>query len=130
LNWDGLPSDRDNGQTLNPLRKRNPDAFDRLSFLYHHLLEDFILRISEGRSIFGIGRLLGTQLVEVQANPNDVNDIHRRAMKQYALNQTPENIREILINGRNFALEVMGYLAEAYRAEFLLNVARPVFTGR
>lgn len=101
------------------LRKRNPESFNRLLNLYMYLIDNFMKRISEGKSILGITQSLCTQLFEVNANPNDVNDLHLSSLKKYLADKTPEEEKTILVDGRMFALEVMGNLAEVYRAEYL-----------
>lgn len=120
IDWKNNSDERENGShDLPPLRKRDPVAFNRLTFLYEHMLTDFIQRVNEGKNIFGIGRVLGVRLLEVEANPNDVNDIHQGAMHKFLHEKNHEEKKQILIDGRMFALEVMGYLAEAYRTKFL-----------
>ncbi len=101
------------------LRKRNPESFNRLLNLYMYLIDNFMKRISEGKSILGITQSLCTKLFEVNANPNDVNDLHLSSLKKYLADKTPEEEKAILVDGRMFALEVMGNLAEVYRAEYL-----------
>ncbi len=102
-----------------PLRERNPEKFYRLQEHYQYLLCDFLGRIAEGKTIFGIGRPLSLKLAELEANPNDVNDLHLSVLRNCLPGRTEEEKKSLLLDGRMFALEIMGYLAEAYRRESL-----------
>ena len=125
MNWDGIPvHPMEESSGAVPLRKRDPDSFARITNLYLLLLQDFIMRVAGGKSVFGIGASLGVQLMELRANPNDVNELHLAAIELSLRSKSAEEKKSIRIDARMFALEVMGHLAESYRKEFVENKIR------
>lgn len=98
-----------------PLRERDPSSYAELLRAYRQSFQAFLKRIREGSSLYGIGKTLGNRLAVCDATPNDATEMHLTVLDELAATADGEEWNTIALDGRMFALEVMGYLANRYR---------------
>lgn len=101
---------------VGPLSERMHSAFTELTGGYSRLLKQYVTSQAKGeRAPRAPMEYLATRLGDIGAGPKDLIDLHRGALED---GNTSENFREsnsFVMEGRLFALEMMGLLVNYYR---------------
>jgi DNA-binding response OmpR family regulator len=99
-----------------PVREREPARFREMGVTYRALLEDYVehlvVRKPKPRAEM---EALVTRLGDLGAGPRDLIDLHLQAMERALVGATPARANAYSVDGRLFALEMMGFLVDHYR---------------
>lgn len=102
---------------VQPLHEDQPDIFENLVQVYvdllEHALEAQIYRLESHLS--ESLRALAGQLGSLRASPRDVVELHARALRRKAEDNTALRVQAYTDEGRLMLIELMGYLVTYYR---------------
>jgi DNA-binding response OmpR family regulator len=100
---------------IGPLRLRDPVRYQQLLDFYRQSFQAFLQRIREGSHILSFGKALGSSMADHDATPDDAAAMHLTVLEEVSAGLDDEAVQAIAIDGRMFAFEVMGHLANRYR---------------
>lgn len=99
-----------------PVRERHPAVFERVVGEYRHLLERYLetLVVRKAKPVGAMERVVSS-LADVNGGPRDLLDVHLAALEHAVWDRASERARVAAVEGRLFALEMMGLLVDRYR---------------
>ena len=101
---------------LGPVKQRMPTEFDDCVGSYARLLRNYVnqMAAAEPKPRESM-ELLVTRMGDLGAGPKDVIDVHTAALEEAAHEVTAKVHHVLIVEGRLFALEMMGLLVDYYR---------------
>ncbi|MCG8634805.1 MAG: response regulator [Desulfobacterales bacterium] len=101
---------------VGPLHQRESEAFVQLQDDYSDLIEAYLEKLNYRKSLSNLGiEKLAARIGRLNGGPKDVIDLHLRVIEDKSLGAAPLKVRGYTLEGRLFALELMGFLADYYR---------------
>ncbi|GAB5375767.1 MAG: hypothetical protein AcusKO_22290 [Acuticoccus sp.] len=101
---------------IGSLRDRMPYEFRACLQNYHALLRSYVERNSDSdQHLRNNMQVLVTRLGDCGASPRDLIDIHTRVLEDLGIAASSRHQHAVIVEGRLFALEIMGLLVEYYR---------------
>lgn len=101
---------------IGPLHDREPEAFAFFLDQYGELLEYYLDRLLYRKS-FSKEKVenLAMRIGQLTGGPRDIIDLHLKVIEKKSIDGSARKVRAYTIEGRLFALELMGFLADYYR---------------
>lgn len=101
---------------IGSLRDRMPYEFRTCLQNYQNLLRSYVERNSDpDQHLRNNMQVLVTRLGDDGASPRDLIDIHTRVLEDLGIAASSRHQHAVIVEGRLFALELMGLLVEYYR---------------
>jgi len=115
---DGTAEGRTRTHPPDALRRRDPEAFESLGGRYEGLLGRFVRHRQQGserplRPMVELARAMGAHAL----GPWELVDVHSGALRASMAGLSELHKRAFVVEGRQFILEMMGFLADHYRIE-------------
>lgn len=121
--WRPLFAGSEGGARAASLRTALPERFTALAGAYGELLDRAVEQAlaGSGGGLEQPIQQLAREAAELRASPRDVVELHATAMKAREMAQGPQRMKLYAAEGRVRLLELMGYLAGAYRELWLAS---------
>ncbi|UOM34759.1 response regulator [Acuticoccus sp. I52.16.1] len=101
---------------VGPLKTSAPEVFDECVGNYARLMKRYIMApVRDQDEPRDAMERLVTRLGDLGAGPKDMIDLHAAALEEAALTQKQREAGMMIVEGRLFALEIMGLLVNYYR---------------
>ncbi len=99
-----------------PLRDRLPDMFDAFVALYRTLLRAYVEDFDQAKAATAGAMLdLVKAIAAAGGGARDLIEIHTRIVDRIPQDASADQYRPLVVEGRLFALEMMGLLVDCYR---------------
>lgn len=99
-----------------PLRDRLPDMFDAFVAQYRTLLRAYVEDFDQGKAATADEMQQLVQAIAASGGgARDLIDVHTRLVDRIPQNASADQYRPLVVEGRIFALEMMGLLVDCYR---------------
>ena len=101
---------------VGPLKDSTPELFDEAVGFYARLMKRYVMapRSEHTEPRDGMERLI-TRLGDMGAGPKDMIDLHASALEEVSHTERKAETNIMIVEGRLFALEMMGLLVNYYR---------------